>query len=268
MINTDVIHSSNILCNWNVDTFANLDSVTDEQDKLKHIPSGMSYAYHQLKDMGSNPLIAEPIVSTHVFNKVSEWPSLSEMRTDKLVMYLDSFRTAWLESAWGIVETEKSGRLNNTAPEFESFFSILPTDSLINKFRLANDRPWAGKLRDRLKALYESSVEDAPRQAPLTPESLRGFLKFIDCKPSVMYPSVVFTPDGLIRARWKKSNSEQLTLTFINHNDIDYMLFYPNEKHKGKVLISSGTSTADMLDVVLGPFDLSGLVFESLAEAV
>jgi hypothetical protein len=118
--------------------------------------------------------------------------------------------------------------------------------------------PYATHLAQRLAALTAIAEEEAPDQAPLRTESLRGLVAFLSALPSVAEPDLVLTADGDLRARWRQDATHHLAVTFLNGQDVHYVLFAPDPAHPYKTARVSGRATVDTLMEVVAPYGVSG----------
>jgi len=107
--------------------------------------------------------------------------------------------------------------------------------------------PYAGKLAERLRYLYEVREEELPEEQPLSPDSMFSFYLFMKQNPNPAYPQVTLTYEGDIHAVWRKSENQLLAIDFVGKSDIRYVLFAPNRKRPGRFVRVSAQTTRDHL---------------------
>lgn len=114
--------------------------------------------------------------------------------------------------------------------------------------------PYAAHLAQRLAELSAIAEEEAPDQAPLRTESLRGLFAFLSALPSVAEPGLVLTAEGNLRARWRQDADHHFAVTRLNDRDVHYVLFAPDPAHPYKTARVSGPATVDRLLGVVAPY--------------
>lgn len=128
----------------------------------------------------------------------------------------------------------------------------LPTDDpeislsdLITRFRQLPKIDFAERIAIRLNYLLEVSREEQPEQAPPAAASLQGFLAFLFKNPDLAYPDLVLTPDGNVRAQWRRGPRQHFAVEFLEDEDVRFVIFAPDPKHPYKTARVSGTATVD-----------------------
>jgi len=105
---------------------------------------------------------------------------------------------------------------------------------------------FASELAARLGALHEIVNED-PNEPPISIDSLRSFINFIKNTPYLKRPSVVLTPDGEIRAEWRKASNKHFAVIFLPNDEARFVIFSPNSKDSDMIDRISGITSVDSL---------------------
>jgi len=127
--------------------------------------------------------------------------------------------------------------------------------------------PFAKTLADRLRDLTKISREEAPDQAPLDTASLEGMLAFLTKNPDLVSPSVVLTPEGHLRGRWRRDRSHYFAVEFLDAENVRFVLFAPNPRHPYKTCRIFGDATVDSLMELVAPYRVQRWTSTRLAEA-
>lgn len=117
---------------------------------------------------------------------------------------------------------------------------------------------FAKRLAKRLEFLVEASQEEYPHQAPITPQSLQDFVRYLQSVPNLVYPDVVLTPNGNIRAQWRDAKTRHLAVEFLGQDDVRFVVFAPDPKHPGKTTRVSGLTSVDSLMELVHPYRVFG----------
>ncbi len=139
-------------------------------------------------------------------------------------------------------------------------------DELIAQARKLN-MPFAGQLAKRLEYLAETSLEEYPDQAPISPQSLRSFIDFVRSIPNLVFPTVVLTPAGNIRAEWTKTRNKHLAIEFLPNGDVRFVVFVPDPKKPYKTARVSGLSTIDSIIRFVHPYGVLQWVLQATEDA-
>jgi hypothetical protein len=116
---------------------------------------------------------------------------------------------------------------------------------LIDRFRHHPKIRFAKRIAARLDYLLEVSREEQPEQAPPAVTSLAGFLAFLSKNPGLAYPDIVLTPDGNVRAQWRRGPRQHFAVEFREDEDVRFVIFAPDPKHPYKTARVSGSATVD-----------------------
>jgi len=118
--------------------------------------------------------------------------------------------------------------------------------NLIGFLRRESSLPFAAGLSDRLSALHEMLCED-PDESPISVESLRSFIGFIQTTPNLRAPDIVLTPSNEIRAQWRTAPNRHFAVAFTADGDARYVIFTPNRRDPDRIDRLSGITSVDSL---------------------
>jgi len=127
---------------------------------------------------------------------------------------------------------------------------------LISNYRTSSDLSFTDRLAARIESLVETSEEEFPEQEPMSSRSLGDFFAFIRSIPSIVYPDVVLTYEGNIRAEWTKARNKHFAIEFLGNNEVRYVVFAPDPKQPFKTNRASGLSSLDSLMEIVYPYDV------------
>jgi hypothetical protein len=135
---------------------------------------------------------------------------------------------------------------------FDELYERLPDEDKINRslvsIKYNKNIPYAQRLADRLRDLYESVLED-PDEEPLTPDSLINFIYFLSETPGLRYPDVSLTPTNEIRAQWRTAPNRHFAVSFSSMGDARFVIFKPNSHDPDRIDRFSGiTSIATLIE--------------------
>jgi hypothetical protein len=125
---------------------------------------------------------------------------------------------------------------------------------LIRYLSTSTDLSFVDQLVARIRDLVEASEEEYPDQAPVSAESLRDFIAFVQSVPGIVYPALVLTPQGNIRAEWTKARNKHLGLDFSGDNDIRFVVFAPDPCKPHRTNRASGLTTSGSLLEKVTPY--------------
>lgn len=145
----------------------------------------------------------------------------------------------------------------------ERFANQPSTVGLICYVRERMKPPFAKRLAKRLEFLVEVSQEEYPHQAPITPQSLQDFVRYLQSVPNLVYPDVVLTLNGNIRAQWREAKTRHFAVEFLGEDDVRFVVFAPDPKHPGKTTRVSGLSSVDSLMELVRPYGVLGWASQS-----
>lgn len=108
------------------------------------------------------------------------------------------------------------------------------------------DVSYAEALTKRLQYLFNVANEESDEfQEDMNIRSLRSFIDFLKTFPFMKQSDVVLTPEGNLRALWKRRQREYFKLEFLPTLDIKYFAIRPNEAYPEKYESGSGIATSE-----------------------
>jgi hypothetical protein len=123
---------------------------------------------------------------------------------------------------------------------------------LIDFIRKGSKIKFAHELANRLYYLHDIVNED-PDEIPISIESLRNFISFLQDTSNLKNPSVVITPSGEIRAQWRTAPNRHFAAAFLPSGDARFVIFKPNPKDPDKIDRFSGITSTDALMETVQP---------------
>jgi hypothetical protein len=139
------------------------------------------------------------------------------------------------------------------APEspFDALEELLSGDErvqrLIDFIRNQSNLQFAQQLSGRLFWLYQAAKEEDPEEVPISPESLRNFIVFIQKTRNLRYPEVVLTPSNEIRAQWRTAPNRHFAVVFLPTGEARFVIFSPNRRDPDRIDRLSGITSVDTL---------------------
>ena len=122
---------------------------------------------------------------------------------------------------------------------------------------IKNGGPNVVKIRQRLLDLIEFYIAEEGED-PVSLGSIKCFLGFIrQYKP--IYPDIVITMWGNIKAEWRESNNKLFTIDFYPNGNCKFLCFLPNSNNPNKVDMVGGQATADTVMSYAKGFGISEL---------
>jgi hypothetical protein len=145
--------------------------------------------------------------------------------------------------------------------EFES-----PFDKL-DELREEGERVWeiishvrshlkadfAHQLANRLAFLLEAAREEYPDEVPISPESLRSFISFLQSRTDLKYPDVILCPSKNIRAQWRAASNRHFAVEFLATGDAQFVVFSPDPNHPESTIRLAGLVSIDSLMETIRP---------------
>lgn len=123
------------------------------------------------------------------------------------------------------------------------------------------DWPFAQDMGQRLEYLDLTSHEDFPDQAPISPNSLRAFIEFVCSIPKLVYPAIVLTYSGNIRAEWTRTQDKHFAVEFLDTNQVRFVVFAPDPQNPFEVSRASGIASIDSVLTLVHPYKVSSWIF-------
>ncbi len=195
--------------------------------------------------------------TTYTFRSVS-WPAETDLRNLSLTTASPTQPWDRKVSAHLVLELMSFAVKCSLEPkELSTVATGEPDDSvsdLLASLERGQQVPFGKRLAARLRYLLEVSRDESPEQAPPCVGSLSGFLAFVRKNPQLAYPDVVLTPEGNVRARWRRSRSQHFALEFLKGDDVRFVVFAPDPKHPYKTVRASGTGTMDSIMELVHPY--------------
>lgn len=127
---------------------------------------------------------------------------------------------------------------------------------LIDYVREGSKIKFAHELAVRLNFLYEVVNEDPDEdldEVPISIESLRNFISFLQNATNLKYPNVVLTPSNEIRAQWRTAANRHFAVVFLPTEEARFVIFTPNPKDPDKIDRLSGITSVDSLMETIRP---------------
>ena len=121
-----------------------------------------------------------------------------------------------------------------------------------NHLRLAH----ASNIASRLEYLRETCIEEAPEQAPISVQSLQGFIFFLQRESNLAEPDIVITYAGNIRAEWHRSRKEHFAVEFLPTGQVRYVVFSSDLNHPSRTDRTFGVVSAESLMGKVSPFNV------------
>ena len=124
---------------------------------------------------------------------------------------------------------------------------------LIDYVREGSKIKFAYELAVRLNFLNEAVNED-PDEVPISIESWRNFISFLQNTPNLKYPNVVLTPSNEISAHWRTAPNRHFAVVFLPTGEARFVMFTPNPKDPDKIDRFSGITSVDSLMERIRPY--------------
>ena len=115
---------------------------------------------------------------------------------------------------------------------------------------------------NRLLDLYNAEMEEDPTNSGIAVNSLRNFYNFIRLNTNLKYPIITLTPDNNIYASWRAERNRLFSVHFLPHQETNFVIFKPNERHPERQIRISGNTTSDVLMKTVSPFGVSDWISE------
>jgi hypothetical protein len=124
---------------------------------------------------------------------------------------------------------------------------------LIDYVREGSKIKFAHELAVRLNFLHEAVNED-PDEDPISIESWRNFISFLQDTTNLKYPNVVLTPSNEISAQWRTAPNRHFAVVFLPTGEARFVIFTPNPKDPDKIDRFSGITSVDSLMERIQPY--------------
>lgn len=116
---------------------------------------------------------------------------------------------------------------------------------LISQIRDLTEARHAERIALRLDYLRNNFAEDEAGERDISADSLRDFIKFLNLHPNIRYPEITLTPSGNVYIRWKGEHKSLFSILFLSSQNVQFVVFAPNERHPEIINHISGTETVD-----------------------
>ncbi|MBN1931501.1 MAG: hypothetical protein JW786_07845 [Desulfobacterales bacterium] len=157
-----------------------------------------------------------------------------------------------------------SATLDTKIEEFDTFESEDPFDTIdeskgnnekveeiISFLEKGSKLKYSARLAKRLKYLFEVSIEEYPDEVPISYESLKNCLNFLQTTYDLKYPDIVLSPSKNIRAQWRTGPNRHFAAEFYPTGNVHFVIFSPDSLHPEKPKRLSGlTSIETLLETV------------------
>ena len=124
---------------------------------------------------------------------------------------------------------------------------------LIDYVREGSKIKFPHELADRLNFLNEAVNED-PDEVPISIESWRNFISFLQNTTNLKYPNIVLTPSNEISAQWRTAPNRHFAVVFLPTGEARFVIFTPNPKDPDKIDRFSGITSVDSLMERIRPY--------------
>jgi len=126
---------------------------------------------------------------------------------------------------------------------------------LIDYVREGSKIKFPHELADRLNFLNEAVNED-PDEVPISIESWRNFISFLQNTTNLKYPNIVLTPSNEISAQWRTAPNRHFAVVFLPTGEARFVIFTPNPKDPDKIDRFSGITSVDSLIERIRPYKI------------
>lgn len=117
--------------------------------------------------------------------------------------------------------------------------------SLVEAMTRTLEAPYAEELSRRLKYLLEVSSEESDEyQKFVNIKSLQNFVNFIIKNSKLTQPDVVLTPEGNVKAAWKRNSRDLLRVEFLPTFYVKYFSVWPDKDLSNQFEMASGNCNA------------------------
>jgi hypothetical protein len=109
------------------------------------------------------------------------------------------------------------------------------------------------RLAARLTELQKTVREEEMDGRGIAVRSLQHFFEFLKAYPDLRCPTISATPERNIYVSWKSGSNRVFSVHFLPDGNVRFVIFCPNDKHKGEMIRISGTATADTIISIATP---------------
>ena len=134
----------------------------------------------------------------------------------------------------------------------EKLTSQEKVNKLINYVREESKIQFAQELAVKLNALNEVVNED-PDEDPISIDSMRNFISFLQNTTNLKCPNVALTPSNEIHAQWRTAPNRHFAAVFLPTEETRFVIFSPNSKDPEMIDRISGLTSVDSLLETIQP---------------
>jgi len=119
-------------------------------------------------------------------------------------------------------------------------------------------------LANRLITLFKDAKAEDSANIGIAVESLRNFYYFFrsNTNTNLKCPSISLTPDNDIYASWRVERSRIFSVHFLPDDNVQFVIFKPNDKHPEKLFRFSGLVTTDALMELASKYGVNDWISE------
>lgn len=200
-----------------------------------YMPGGIGIQRGQSQPLVHNidhTLASRPTVRVYGYGKFA--PDIWVTERPAHLSYYDDDIVVGDAIAYSPFDYLDSENARNVRDEIESVLS-LPRDDVLS-------------IHSRLLDKLEISIEESDLRV-MSWESVRFFVEFLRLYPSIRTPLVFLLSSGEVKATWRVSAREILSIEFAADGTVEYIAFAPNSRRPSVTQISSadGTSWRDVI---------------------
>ena len=119
-------------------------------------------------------------------------------------------------------------------------------NKLIDYVRDDSKIQFASELAVKLTYLNEIVNED-PDEDPISFDSMRNFISFLQNTENLKCPNVALTPSNEIHAQWRTAPNRHFAAVFLPTNKTRFVIFSPNSRNPEMIDRISGLTSVDSL---------------------
>jgi hypothetical protein len=114
---------------------------------------------------------------------------------------------------------------------------------------------FAQELAVKLNFLNEVVNED-PDEDPISIDSMRNFISFLQNTTNLKCPNVALTPSNEIHAQWRTAPNRHFAAVFLQTGETRFVIFAPNSKDPEMIDRISGLTSVDSLLETIQPHNV------------
>jgi hypothetical protein len=133
---------------------------------------------------------------------------------------------------------------------------------LIFLIRMSLSIAYRESLANKLVTLFSDAKEEDHASIGIAADSLRSFYNFLRLHTNLKCPTISLTPEYNIYASWRAERNRVFSVHFLPSNDVRFVIFKPNDRHRERKIRLSGTATPDMLIETAAPYGVLDWIAE------